>query len=34
MPSCGRPSVDVRARQNIQSAKWPSVFQVFWPLTT
>ena len=24
----------VRTRQKIQSAYWPSVFQVFWPLTT
>jgi hypothetical protein len=23
----------VRTRQKIQSAYWPSVFQVFWPLT-
>ena len=34
MPSCGRPSVAVRTRQKIQSANWPSVFQVFWPFTT
>ena len=33
MPSCWRPSVLVRTRQKIQSAYWPSVFQVFWPLT-
>ncbi len=34
IPSCERPSVEVRTRQNIQSARCPRVFQVFWPLTT
>ena len=34
MPDCCLALVSVRTRQNIQSAKWPSVFQVFWPLTT
>ncbi len=34
MPCCGRPSALVRTRQNIQSAYWPRVFQVFWPLTS
>jgi hypothetical protein len=33
MPVCGLPSVLVRTRQNIQSPYWPSVVQVFWPLT-
>ena len=25
--------LEVRTRQKIMSAYWPSVFQVFWPLT-
>ncbi len=33
MPVCGLPSVLVRTRQKIQSACWPRVVQVFWPLT-
>ncbi len=33
MPVCGLPSVLVRTRQKIQSPNWPSVVQVFWPLT-
>jgi hypothetical protein len=33
MPVCGLPSVLVRTRQKIQSPYWPSVVQVFWPLT-
>ena len=34
MPVCGLPSVLVRTRQKIQSPYWPSVVQVFCPLTT
>ncbi len=34
MPVCGLPSVLVRTRQKIHSPYWPSVVQVFWPLTT
>ncbi|MNL75396.1 hypothetical protein D3C87_2011940 [compost metagenome] len=33
MPVCFVPSVLVRTRQKIQLACWPSVVQVFWPLT-
>jgi len=33
MPVCGLPSVLVRTRQKIHSPYWPSVVQVFWPLT-
>ena len=33
MPVCGLPSFAVRTRQKIQSPYWPSVVQVFWPLT-
>ena len=33
MPVCGLPSLLVRTRQKIQSPYWPSVVQVFWPLT-
>ena len=33
MPVCGLPEVSVRTRQKIQSPYWPSVVQVFWPLT-
>ena len=33
MPVCGLPSVLVRTRQKIHSLYWPSVVQVFWPLT-
>ncbi|MNR60684.1 hypothetical protein D3C85_1822290 [compost metagenome] len=33
IPVCGLPSVDVRTRQKIHSPYWPSVVQVFWPLT-
>ena len=34
MPSCGLPSVEVRTRQNIQSAHWAWVVQIFEPLST
>ena len=35
MPRCFFSAVgSVRTRQKIQSAYWPSVVQVFWPLTT
>jgi hypothetical protein len=33
MPICGLPSLLVRTRQKIHSPYWPSVVQVFWPLT-
>ena len=33
MPVWGLPSVLVRTRQKIHSPYWPSVVQVFWPLT-
>ena len=34
MPRCFLASGSVRTRQKIQSPYWPSVVQVFWPLTT
>ena len=34
MPSCFFAFGSVRTRQKIQSPKWPSVVQIFWPLTT
>ncbi len=34
MPSCFFTVGSVRARTKIQSAYWPSVVQVFWPLMT
>ena len=33
MPSCFFTSRAVRTRQKIMFACWPSVVQVFWPLT-
>ena len=33
MPVCGLPSLLVRTRQKIHSPCWPSVVQVFCPLT-
>ena len=33
MPVWGLPSLLVRTRQKIHSPYWPSVVQVFWPLT-
>ncbi len=33
MPSCFFASGSVRTRQKIMLACWPSVVQVFWPLT-
>ena len=33
MPSWRLPSLEVRTRQKIQSAKWALVVQIFWPLT-
>ena len=34
MPACFFTSGSVRTRVKIQSPCWPSVVQVFWPLTT
>ena len=34
MPACFLTSGSVRTRLKIQSPYWPSVVQVFWPLTT
>ncbi len=34
MPSCFFAAGSVRTRQNIMSAYWPSVVQVFCPFTT
>ena len=33
MPDCGLASGSVRTRKKPQSACWPSVVHVFWPLT-